>query len=56
MPLAVPGRWRATTSPPIRTRSSWRMVSRSRQETVPSGSSARSSAIGWRPSVSPVVA
>ena len=37
MPLAVPGRWRATTSPPIAHARPWRRRSRSALVTAPRG-------------------
>ena len=56
-PLAVPGRWRATTRPPTRTRVPCAIVPRSALVDRPArGSPARSSASGCAVVVSPVVA
>ena len=46
-PPAVPGRWRATTRPPTRTRLPCASRSSSRLSTLPAGRRSRSSASGW---------
>ena len=56
-PLAVPGRWRATTNPPMLTAAPWRMASRSALVTVPRAfRPGRNRRSGWRWTVRPMVA
>ncbi len=56
MPLAVLGRWRATTMPATRTRAPWSMAGRSWLERQSSGRSGRSRPSGWSLRVTLVVA
>ena len=55
MPLAVPGRWRATTIPAMVTVDPGGSVARSRDVRMCLGSVGRSSAIGWGPVVRRIV-